>query len=90
MPGGAPRGIAKSSAYHPRSHQMVQEGAQQRPSITTVTPPVAAAEPPQKAFAGFQQQSGVSPYMNLYRRDNLGTIDNYTTLVRPQLEAALL
>ena len=31
--------------------------------------------------------SGVSPYMQLFRNDTAGgTIDNYTTLVRPQLQ----
>lgn len=42
----------------------------------------------QKAFASFNPySSGVSPYMNLFRSDtDAGTIDNYTTLVRPALE----
>ncbi len=59
-------------------------------SIVTVTPPVPSSESQGKAFANFQPQSGVSPYMNLYRRDSLGTVDNYTTLVRPQLEQRYL
>jgi hypothetical protein len=43
---------------------------------------------PDKAFSGYQMNtSGVSPYMNLFRRDTAGgTVDNYTTLVRPALE----
>ena len=43
---------------------------------------------PQKAFSNYQPPpSGVSPYMNLFRNDtNNGTIDNYTTLVRPALQ----
>jgi hypothetical protein len=45
-----------------------------------------AATPADKAFSGYQAPSGVSPWMNLFRRDSLGTVDNYTTLVRPQLE----
>lgn len=40
----------------------------------------------EKAFSGYKATSGVSPYMNLFRRDSLGTIDNYTSLVRPELE----
>ncbi len=42
-----------------------------------------------KAFSGVYNQpsSGSSPYMNLYRTgNNNGTIDNYTTLVKPQLD----
>jgi hypothetical protein len=42
-----------------------------------------------KAFSNVTQQSssGSSPYMNLFRTgNNNGTIDNYTTLVKPQLD----
>ncbi|HEY4760187.1 MAG TPA: hypothetical protein VIH42_06375 [Thermoguttaceae bacterium] len=50
----------------------------------------AAAATPQlatKPFSGYRQPtSGVSPYMNLFRSNGLGTIDNYSTLVRPELE----
>ncbi len=42
-----------------------------------------------KAFAGYQPQSGVSPYMNLFRIGG-ETIDNYTSLVRPQIEQRFL
>jgi len=41
---------------------------------------------PRKAFSDYRPSSGVSPWMNLFRRDSLGTVDNYTTLVRPQLD----
>jgi hypothetical protein len=49
---------------------------------------LSAATAPQKAFAGYQPPpSGASPYMNLFRTDTSGgTIDNYTTLVRPALQ----
>jgi hypothetical protein len=70
-----------------------------RPSASGALPPtynafdqqqsqLTASKVPQKAFANYQPPpSGVSPYMNLYRTDtNGGTIDNYTTLVRPQLQ----
>jgi hypothetical protein len=46
----------------------------------------AAPLPVDKAFGGYRTPSGVSPYMNLFRRDNGGTVDNYTSLVRPDLE----
>lgn len=48
----------------------------------------AQASGGQKAFAGYRHYGGgVSPYMNLYRNDTAGgTIDNYTTLVRPALD----
>jgi hypothetical protein len=42
-----------------------------------------------KAFAGYQPTSGVSPYMNLFRIGG-ETIDNYTSLVRPQIEQRFL
>ena len=48
----------------------------------------APPPPPEKVYAGTQvASSGVSPYMQLFRNDTAGgTIDNYTTLVRPQLQ----
>jgi hypothetical protein len=51
----------------------------------------AASAPAQltpKAFSGVTpSSSGSSPYMNIFRGgSNNGTIDNYTTLVRPDLE----
>jgi len=47
-----------------------------------------SAQPTEKAFSTYNPfSSGVSPYMNLFRRDTgAGTVDNYTTLVRPALE----
>lgn len=42
---------------------------------------------PAKPFANFVPPSPVSPYMNLFRTDNAGgTIDNYSTLVKPLLQ----
>jgi Tfp pilus assembly protein FimV len=48
----------------------------------------AAAPQTPKPFSGAAQPTpGVSPYMNLFRSGNAnGTIDNYTTLVRPELD----
>jgi hypothetical protein len=49
---------------------------------------LASATVPQKAFANVQPPPpAVSPYMNLFRSGTSnGTIDNYTTLVRPALQ----
>jgi hypothetical protein len=49
---------------------------------------VPQAAPPAKAFATARPfSSGVSPYMNLFRNDTSGgTIDNYSTYVRPALD----
>jgi len=39
-----------------------------------------------KPFADYRQAPAISPYMNLFRTDNAyGTIDNYSTLVRPRI-----
>ena len=58
-------------------------------SPNIMAPPVQSS--PAKAFAGYQSSSGVSPYMNLFRSGtNNGTIDNYTTLVKPQLNQVYL
>lgn len=49
----------------------------------------AQAQLTPKAFSGVYNQpsTGSSPYMNLFRTgNNNGTIDNYTTLVKPQLD----
>ncbi|NLF08120.1 MAG: hypothetical protein GX594_09105 [Pirellulaceae bacterium] len=56
-------------------------GAGRNPSFSG-----SAAHRERKAFANVNPySSGISPYMNLYRRDT-GDIDNYNTLVRPALE----
>jgi hypothetical protein len=73
--GAAPAGLNQNRAGQPLSG-----------SAALMMPQNAAPAPAIKAFAGYRPTSGVSPYMNLFRRDSLGTIDNYTTLVRPQLE----
>jgi len=42
---------------------------------------------PDKPFAEYRQAPAVSPYMNLFRTDNLqGTVDNYYTLVKPRID----
>jgi hypothetical protein len=63
--------------------------AQQFPDSTTApTSSFAMPAVPDKAFSGSQPfSSGVSPYMGLFRNDTAGgTIDNYTTFVRPMLD----
>lgn len=61
-------------------------GAMQRPSSRQSFG--GSSRSNQKAFSTYNPySSGVSPYMNLFRRDTSGgTVDNYTTLVRPALE----
>ena len=49
----------------------------------------SVAPPPEKPFAGFRPSSGVSPYMNLFRVQG-DSLDNYTSLVRPQIEQRFL
>ena len=58
-------------------------------TATFMSPP-SSGPPAEKAFAGYRPTSGVSPWMNIFRRDSLGTVDNYTTLVRPELEQRYL
>jgi hypothetical protein len=73
----------------PQSYSSMQTAAQQNriqqaaKNSTTTSAPSST-----KAFSGYRQtSSGPSPYMNLFRTGNAqGTIDNYTTLVKPELE----
>ena len=51
--------------------------------------PSVAPPRPEKAFSNFRPSSGVSPYMNLFRLQG-DTLDNYTSLVRPQIEQRFL
>ncbi len=55
---------------------------------TTAYRSFASLPPPEKVYAGTQvSTSGVSPYLQLFRNDTAGgTIDNYSTLVKPQLQ----
>jgi hypothetical protein len=75
------------NAYRSTSYGLDQSrGVQSAANPAVIAPPVG-----QKPFAGYQPPGGVSPYMNLFRSgtDN-GTIDNYTSLVRPQLNQQYL
>jgi hypothetical protein len=77
----APR-TAQSPSYH-------DQAGQARDQIQANVHPAYADQPtPPKAFADVRPFSGgVSPYMNLFRNDTAGgTIDNYSTFVRPALD----
>jgi hypothetical protein len=80
-----PQGGYRATSYGLDQSRMVQSTV--NPNV--IAPPVQASTA--KPFAGYQTPSGQSPYMNLFRNgtDN-GTIDNYTTLVRPQLNQRFL
>jgi hypothetical protein len=79
-------------AYVPRTAQapsMYDETQQTRDRVdAALHPAYAPQQAPPKAFADARPfSSGVSPYMNLFRNDtNGGTIDNYSTYVRPALD----
>lgn len=81
------RAYAPRTAYSPTTYDTA---ARQRMQTQVGTHPssMPQAAPPEKAFSGYRpSSSGVSPYMNLFRNDTAGgTIDNYTTFVRPALD----
>lgn len=82
------------SGYHPTSRGgMLQQPTQQirRPEGVGGSMLAAPEGAVEKPFASYRPISGVSPYMNLFRSDTRGgTIDNYSTLVRPQLDQSNL
>ena len=71
-----------------QSYASMRAAEQNRRAAATRNSSSAPAQLTPKAFSSVNQaSSGSSPYMNLYRSgNNNGTIDNYTTLVKPQLE----
>jgi hypothetical protein len=80
--------------YHPSSRGTTSpQFDRTRPSgaqVTSRNVGIMAPSPvAEKAFTGYRPTPGVSPYMNLFRA-NTGGVDNYTTLVRPQLEQTSL
>ena len=92
-PGGQQMPVAPTPQGRPSSSYSPgrgSSGAMQRPSARSTARSSFgdSSRSNQKAFSSVNPfSSGVSPYMNLFRRDNaLGTVDNYTTLVRPALE----
>jgi hypothetical protein len=88
-------GRSARSGYHPTSRSgagQMYRAPTQGMNSPLLTPPIAQNQPPQpvspnieKAFSSYRPTSGVSPYMNLFRT-NTGGVDNYNTLVRPELE----
>ena len=76
-------------------YQATSYGLDQSRTVQSAANPNIIAPPVQpsiaKPFSGYQTPSGISPYMNIYRSGtNNGTIDNYTTLVKPQLDQRYL
>jgi hypothetical protein len=74
---------ASEDAYRPMSRSILdqQQGRRSMGNVNTVMAP----QNTEKAFGTFRPTSGVSPYMNLFRPTS-ESIDNYSTLVRPQIE----
>jgi hypothetical protein len=71
------------------SNNAMQDAQLNRMKIEAASQVMSGVQPGvQKPFAGMSMNNGgVSPYQNLYRNGtNNGTIDNYSTLVRPELE----
>jgi len=80
------REASSQSGYRPMSSGMTDPN---RRGQTTGSPPVTNPPVMEKAFSGYRTPSGVSPYMNLFRAQT-GGVDNYTSLVRPELEQRYL
>jgi hypothetical protein len=70
------------TARDPSSPQASSEVAHRLPSSLSSG---SVGAPAGKAFADYHPTSGVSPYMNLFRVQG-DTLDNYTSLVRPQID----
>jgi hypothetical protein len=83
-------GAQNANGYRSTSYGLDQSrGVQSTANPNVVAPPVQPSG--QKAFSNYQLPSGVSPYMSLFRTGtNNGTVDNYSTLVRPQFNQQYL
>ena len=82
------RGNQERSAFRPTSRGSNNVGTSASPSATV---PFLPPTPQEKPFSGYRAPSATSPYMNLFRNNTAGgTIDNYSTLVRPQMEQRFL
>jgi hypothetical protein len=88
-PSGVPTSPTHARPGEPQSYTSMQTITQQN-RIQSAARNATAASPQltAKPFSGSTQRSSTtSPYMNLFRSGNSnGTIDNYTTLVRPELD----
>jgi hypothetical protein len=89
-PQSVPNSPTRARPGEPQSYTSMQNITQQNriqsaARNATATAPQLTAKP----FSDASQRSsgGSSPYMNLFRSGNSnGTVDNYTTLVRPELD----
>lgn len=84
---GSPHPVAPTGqaiAARPLSRNLLDQSRGARAGLGN-----AASAMPDKAFAGYRSPSGVSPYMNLFRSGG-EYADNYTSLVRPQVEQRFL
>ena len=82
--GGAYRGRAPQRTTPSRSASELAAAQLQAARLEAATRSNSALQST-KPFAGYSPPPGVSPYLNLFRRDY--GIDPYYTYVRPQLEA---
>jgi hypothetical protein len=87
-PTGGYAGGGPTMAYYNMVSQQQQRLGMGAPGAPAPASPI----PPDKPFAtagnpyATSSSGGYSPYMNLFRNDNGGTIDNYSSLVRPALQ----
>jgi hypothetical protein len=97
--GGGPLGVggpgipATPTAASPSGGPGTGNGAAAAGGVTPMRPPASFgltgqnAPVQDKPFTNYKPSSAVSPWMNLYRSGtNNGTQDNYTSLVRPELD----
>ncbi len=81
------QGASSQFGYRPMSGGGMTDPNRRMQTLSS--PAVTAPPVTDKAFSGYRTPSGVSPYMNLFR-PTTGGVDNYTTLVRPELEQRFL
>lgn len=89
MPGAAPGARPAGGTARPPM-PLLNPYPQAQPMVHNI--PVTYGQhtprgPVEKPFANYQAAPVVSPYMNLYRRDNYTGVDNYTFYVKPALQA---
>lgn len=82
VPGATGRPMPTLNPYQPLQQQPVRSfnGPVQYGQHTS-------AGSVEKPFANYEAAPVISPYMNLYRRDNLSGIDNYNLYVKPAMDA---
>jgi hypothetical protein len=88
-PSRLPRSPTHARPGQAMSNNAMQDAQLNRMKIEASSQTMTGVQPAtQKPYAGMPMNTGgVSPYLNLYRSGtNNGTIDNYSTLVRPELD----